>query len=318
MTATTTVVFADLTGSTGVYETLGNEAAAQTITALTQWIADACRQHGGRVVKTLGDGIFAVFPAAAGAVDAVVQLQREHARRQVQRGPAHQMQLQVGLASGEIVEVDGDCYGDAVNVASRLSDLSGARQIWATDAVVDQLPMPPPGVRFHHLGPMPIRGKAQEHNLVRIEWEEGTSTDMMTLPSFTPNASRTPGRPVPQARIELRLLDLVQEFANDELPVHMGRAREAEFVVQDARVSRLHARIEWRNNSFVLADLSSFGTCVRFDGAPTELKLRREDCVLHDSGEIALGPDFGDWSVPTIQFALKLGVDPGLRRDGRP
>lgn len=306
MTATTTVVFADLTGSTGVFETLGNEAATQTITALTQWIGEVCKEHGGRVVKTLGDGVLAVFPAPEGAVDAVVRLQREHARRQVLRGPAHRMQLQVGLACGEIVEVDGDCYGDAVNVASRLSDLSGARQIWATATVTEKGAVAPPGVRFHSLGLVPIRGKAQEHELVRIEWEESISTDMMTLPGFGTQAPGKPGRIVSAGSIELRFLDLVQEFETGEMPVHMGRAREAEFAVQDPRVSRLHAKVEWRNNSFVLVDLSSFGTCVRFKGAPTELTLRRDDCVLHDSGEIALGADFGDWSVPTIQFTLKL------------
>jgi adenylate cyclase len=306
LSAKTTVVFADLTGSTGVFETLGNEAATQTITALTHWIGEVCKDHGGRVVKTMGDGVLALFPAADGALGAVVRLQREHARRQVQRSPAHRMQLQVGLACGDIVEVDGDCYGDAVNVASRLSDLSGARQIWATESVTAQLPLPPPGVHFHSLGLVPIRGKAQEHRLVRIEWEENASTDMMTLAGLPTHSPASGARGAPQGGIELRFLDLVQEFGGDELPVHMGRAREAEFVVQDPRVSRLHARIEWRNNSFVLADLSSFGTCVRFQGAPTELKLRREDCVLHDSGEIALGAGFGDWSVPTIHFALKL------------
>lgn len=305
MSATTTVVFADLTGSTGVFETLGNEAATQAITGLTQWIAETCKRHGGRVVKTLGDGVLLLFPHPDGAVEATVQLQRDHARRQVQRGPAHRMQLQVGLACGEIVEVDGDCYGDAVNVASRLSDLSGARQIWATAEVIDRLRSQPAGTRLHSLGLVPIRGKAQEHSLYRIEWQEDTSTDMMTLPGFTAQAPSA-RRAGSQGTIELRFLEVVQEFGSDELPVHMGRAREAEFVVQDPRVSRLHASIAWSNNSFVLSDLSSFGTCVRFTGAPTEVRLRRDHCVLHDSGEIALGTDFGDWSVPTIQFALKL------------
>jgi adenylate cyclase len=61
MSATTTVMFADLTGSTGVFETLGNDAATQTITALTKWIGTVCQNHGGRVVKTLGDGALAVL-----------------------------------------------------------------------------------------------------------------------------------------------------------------------------------------------------------------------------------------------------------------
>jgi predicted component of type VI protein secretion system len=110
-----------------------------------------------------------------------------------------------------------------------------------------------------------------------------------------------------QGKLLLRYLDQAVEYTTDQLPVHLGRVREAEFVVADPRVSRLHARIDWRNGAFVLVDLSSYGTCVRFHGAPTELKLRRDDCVLHDSGEIALGPEFGDISIPTVLFELSLG-----------
>jgi class 3 adenylate cyclase len=306
MTAKTTVMFADLTGSTGVFETLGNEAATQAITALTQWIAQVVTDYDGRVVKMLGDGVLAVFPDGGSAVQAVVEMQREHARRQTAHGPTH-LQLQVGLDCGEIVEVDGDTYGDAVNVASRLSDLSGARQIWATADVVDQLRAPPPGARFHALGPVPIRGRVQAPNLFRIDWQEDSSTDMMTLPAIDPGRRSAGAKPAAKGRIELRYLDLASDFRSDELPVHLGRAPDAEFMVADPRVSRLHARIDWRNNSFVLVDLSSYGTCVRFTGAPTDLKLRRDDCVLHDGGEIALGPRFGDFSIPTVQFSLTLG-----------
>ena len=306
MTAKTTVMFADLTGSTGVFERLGNEAATQAITALTQWIAQVVTDYDGRVIKMLGDGVLALFPDGASAVQAVVQMQREHARRQTARGPAQTLQLQVGLDCGEIVEVDGDCYGDAVNVASRLSDLSGARQIWASADVVNQMRAPPPGGRFHALGPVPIRGREQAIDLFRIDWQEDSSTDMMTLPAIDPG--RRPGaKPAAQGSLELRYLDQATSFRTDQLPVHLGRAREAEFVVADPRVSRLHSRIDWRNNAFVLVDLSSYGTCVRFNGAPTELKLRRDDCVLHDGGEIALGPEFGDFSIPTVQFSLVLG-----------
>ena len=165
-----TVMFADLTGSTGLFERLGNGAAAQVVTGLTGWIAEVCVRHRGRVVKTLGDGVMAVFGDASRAVEAVVQMQREHVRRRG-AGCRQPLQLRVGLDCGELVEVDGDCFGDAVNVASRLCDLSGARQIWATDRVVERVPLPPPGVRFHALGLVPIRGKVQERRLFRIGWQ---------------------------------------------------------------------------------------------------------------------------------------------------
>lgn len=305
MPATPTVMFADLTGSTALFEKLGNAAATRTITALTDWIGAVCQAHGGRVVKTLGDGVLALFPGGADAIEAVVQLQREHARRSSRHGPMHRLQLQVGLASGEVVEVAGDCFGDAVNVAARLSDLSGARQILATDGVVEEMPSAPPGTRFHPLGRVPIRGRAQECRLFRIDWEEDSSSDMMTLPAYAnPAPLLRPG--AAGGAIELGYLDCVRVFPCDELPVHLGRAREAEFPVMDPRVSRLHARIDWENHSFVLVDLSSNGTCVRFQPAPSELTLRRGECVLHGSGEIALGPDFTDATLPAVRFELKL------------
>jgi len=304
MAAPPTVMFADLTGSTAVFEKLGNEAATRTVTALVDWIIEVARAHGGRVVKTLGDGVLAIFPQGADAIEAAVQLQREHARRSTRYGPARHLQLQVGLDCGEVVEVAGDCFGDAVNVAARLSDLSGGRQILATDPVVEQLPSPPPGTRFHPLGSVPIRGREQPVRMFRVDWEEDTSTDMMTLPAFEPPARATRPRAA-AGSIELRYLDHTRIFGAEHLPVHLGRAREAELAIADPRVSRLHARIDWHNQGFVLVDLSSNGTCVRFQGAPGELTLRRNECVLHDHGEIALGPDFSDWSLPTVRFALK-------------
>ena len=93
-----------------------------------------------------------------------------------------------------------------------------------------------------------------------------------------------------------------------------------QFVVDDPRVSRLHARVETRNGSCVLVDVSTYGTWVRFHG-PTgtgaEIALRREECVLHGSGEIGLGAPLSDISAPTISFdttasGLLLG-----RRDAR-
>jgi adenylate cyclase len=150
-----------------------------------------------------------------------------------------------------------------------------------------------------------VRGREQEIPLFRIDWEEDTSTDMMTIPAF--DSPARPAFPLPAAGvIELHFHQNARIFSSEQLPVHLGRAREAEFLVPDPRVSRLHARIVRHYRSFVLVDLSSNGTCVRFQGAPTPVSLRRNECVLHDSGEIALGPDFSDWSVPTVRFELKL------------
>ena len=75
-------------------------------------------------------------------------------------------------------------------------------------------------------------------------------------------------------------LDQQIAFSIVDMPVHLGRVEEAQFMVNDQRVSRLHARIDWKNGSFTLTDLSSYGTWVRFGEGGTELELRRDECVL--------------------------------------
>lgn len=299
MDVNSTVVFADLTGSSRVFEAMGNARATDTVTRLTQWIGSVCQAHGGRVVKSLGDGVFAIFSNAATAMPAVIELQRYHQKRLMTWPVPLRMALQIGVASGEVVEVEGDCFGDAVNLASRLSDLAGPGQIWATDAAIAQLGET--GVRHRDLGLITIRGRSEMSAVHRIDWQE-EMTSFLTLPAaLTP--LRLPDSSLGQ--IELAWLDVRSTFLTEELPIHLGRVSDAQFVVNDPRVSRLHARIELRHGSCVLTDLSTYGTWVRFhgNGGPSqEVALRREECVLHGSGEIGLGAPLSDFTAPTIVF----------------
>ncbi|AGU49851.1 putative adenylate/guanylate cyclase [Variovorax paradoxus B4] len=299
MDVNSTVVFADLTGSSRVFEAMGNARATDTVTRLTQWIGSVCQAHGGRVVKSLGDGVFAIFSNAATAMPAVIELQRYHQKRLMTWPVPLRMALQIGVASGEVVEVEGDCFGDAVNLASRLSDLAGPGQIWATDAAIAQLSEI--GVRHRDLGLITIRGRSEMSAVHRIDWQD-EMTSFLTLPAaLTP--LRLPDSSLGQ--IELAWLDVRSVFRIEELPIHLGRVHDAQFVVNDPRVSRLHARIELRHGSCVLTDLSTYGTWVRFhgNGGPShEVALRREECVLHGRGEIGLGAPLSDFTAPTIAF----------------
>ena len=107
--------------------------------------------------------------------------------------------------------------------------------------------------------------------------------------------------------IELDWLDATCSFSVAELPVRIGRVPEADFVVSDPRVSRMHAIIDIRSGNFVLEDTSSYGTWVRFTGSDAIIALRRQECVLHCDGEIAMGAPFTDFSTPTMSFHLIEG-----------
>lgn len=296
-----TIAFVDLTGSVSVFETLGNDRATEAITRLTQWISAVGREHEGTVVKTLGDGVLLSFTNSRLAVECMLRLQQEHARN-VARWPSRlRMMMQIGMARGQVVLVDGDCFGDAVNVASRLSDLAGSEQILATDNVIQNLE-PRSQIRCRSLGPIRVKGRAEPCEVFRIDWQQEVPLEQLTMPADL--HTHVPQKDSANSCIELDWLDSTRTFSVSELPIRIGRVPEADFVVSDPRVSRMHAIIDIRNGNYVLEDTSSYGTWVRFSGSDAIIALRRQECVLHSGGEIAMGAPFSDFSTPTMSFRL--------------
>ena len=180
MSSLLTVVFADLTGSTPLYETLGNERATETVMRLTQWIGDVMQAHGGRVVKVLGDGVLGVFGSPAQGVAAATELQRSH-QVHLHRWPAvARMEMHVGVATGDVLEVDGDAYGDAVNVASRLCERAGPGEIWTNDVTAVDADVVPQ-VQFRRLGVFELRGKSEPQVVFQAEWRDDEGPDLLTM-----------------------------------------------------------------------------------------------------------------------------------------
>lgn len=298
----TTVVFTDLHGSTAVFEWLGNALATQIITEITVWISQQCVQAGGKIIKTLGDGVMAVFSEPAQALDAVVALQREHARRVLPIPLTFHLSLRVGLARGEVEVLDGDCYGDAVNVASRLCSMCGSSQIWATDTALQSL-QEPMGVRFRSLGALRIRGRVESCHVLQVEWVDDVGSEALTMQNTSVLDELDSEHDVLGGEIRLNWLGISKTFHSFDLPIQIGRMRDTDFVVNDPRVSRIHARLEWRNGSIVFVDTSSYGSWVRFTNT-SPILLRREECILHSTGELALGSSFSDENSPIINFAV--------------
>ena len=277
--------------------------ASRTLSRTSPGISGICIAHRGRVIKTLGDGVLVVFEHAPDAIDAVVEMQRDHQKRLAQSNAGTGLPIRIGVARGEVEFIDDDCYGDAVNVASRLSDLSGPHQIWVNQQSLEDS-NETNGVRFRPLGPITIRGRAEACQVFQVEWHENLSSDLMTMQASIDSQQDQLDKAVLGGEVELSWLTTRKKFRSSHLPIHIGRVSQAEFVVNDPRVSRAHARIDWRNGSILLVDVSTYGSWVRFSGGGSDLLLRREECVLHGSGEIALGASFSDITVPTVKFSI--------------
>ena len=297
-----TVLFADLRGSTSLYERLGNAEATSVVTHTVAELAKSVTERGGQVVKTLGDGLMAVFEASIPAMQAAAQMQ-DTLELLVTRGSAHgasaglrALRLQVALARGEIVEMGGDCFGDAVNVAARLLDHAGDNEILLTDVVFAGLPREQQQ-RFRSLDWMHLRGRAEPVHVHLLGGKRASSDVVATAfgavaPSAEPDGIRLIWQRTNRVYSSLRL------------PVVLGRSPQTAFCVDDSRVSRQHARLDWHGGVFSLADLSYNGTYVRFASEDEVVSLRRGTCTLHGNGLIGLGGSPADPTSATVQFEV--------------
>ena len=296
-----TVVFADLRGSTALFETLGNAEATSVVTHCVNALVGPVTDHGGRVIKTLGDGLMAVFitPAAAAACAAVMHdVLDAIVSRGSERGASsglRALRLQVALARGEVVEMAGDCYGDAVNVAARLLDHAGDNETLLTHEVLRGLPLEQ-RARYRSLDRLVLRGRVEPVEVHVLGGKRGAGDTAVTQFGGVAMDDEPDG-------MRLVWLDLNRLFAVQQMPVVLGRSPQVSFCVDDSRVSRSHARVDWHSGNFQLTDLSYNGTYVRFNDGEI-VSLRRGSCILHGSGSIGLGGSPSDPTSACVHFDI--------------
>jgi adenylate cyclase len=294
----TTVVFADLVGSTGIFERLGDETAGRFVTQLTTALSKTFEEHSGRVVKLLGDGLFVVFPAESDALAACIAIQKRLLEKPVRAGgTGNPVQMQMGMEAGDVVEIEGDCYGDAVNCAARLADLAGAEQILTTQRVRDALDSQQQA-QLRSLGPMYLRGKSEVTEVFRVEWQADRDADATVMGVSLLKAGK-------DSALELSALGRTLRLDARGEKLTLGRASTASLSLNDSRVSRVHATVDWRGGHFVLSDTSSFGTWVYMGNQSEPVVLRRTECYLVGHGQIVLGCEREAESAPAVAFAVR-------------
>jgi class 3 adenylate cyclase len=183
-TRTRTVVFTDLKDYTSSVSRADRQGVRDLVATHKEMVPPVLERHGGVVVKNLGDSFLAVFNAATDAVRAALELV-ESARELLGFG------IKVGLATGDIEEIDGDCFGDAVNLANRILSKTPAGEVWLSEATL--LCMNQAEIAWERVGrfslkgipyevpviravpahraylPEPVAQATREHRLVRIE-----------------------------------------------------------------------------------------------------------------------------------------------------
>jgi adenylate cyclase len=286
------VLFADISGSTRLYDTLGDTQAKTLVDECIAIMRSIVARYNGRVIKTIGDEVMCVLPDADSGHLAATDMQLRIAALPVVGNVRRA--IRVGFHFGAVIEENGDVFGDTVNMAARMAGLAKGMQIITTRATIDQLS---PALRDSTRGiaALSVKGKGDDVDVCEVLWQAGEDLTMATASSAA--AAK-------QIRLHLTHggKELVLEQGNTGIA--LGRDASCQIVLADRMASRVHARIERRRDKFFVVDQSTNGTFVNFAGE-TEIVLRREEVMLRGQGRIAFGHSLAASADETVDFIVR-------------
>ena len=292
------IVFADVVGSTRIYEQMGDQRAREMVATCIDVMRAATEAHSGTVIKTMGDEVMSTFTTSDDALNAAAQMQRQitaHAQLQVEGQP---VALRIGCHFGPVVLESRDVFGATVHTANRMTSQAKAGQIVTTQATVERL-SPEWRAAVRQIDIAMLKGQSDEVTLFEVLWQTEDVTSMLPAIALS-------GRS-PKVTPKLRLTLGEQEVVLDEERTHVtiGRAEENDLVVRGNLISRIHARIEINRFKFVLIDQSTNGTFVHTAGGEDAF-VRRDSMQIKGEGLIGLGKVPETESPQTIRFSSEI------------
>jgi class 3 adenylate cyclase len=270
------ILFADISGSTALYELLGDKPATRAVETCLGQLREVVAKLQGQVVKTIGDEIMAVFGKPEAACEAAAEMQHRIAALPPVAGV--KLAIRIGFHFGLVLEDKGDFWGDGVNTAARLAGLAKAGQILTTGATANSLPAMQRG-NLRDLDEISVKGKHDAVRVFELMW--GDTEDATHLAGVTTKARA-------ETQLTLEVGERTLGFPRDKTVLILGRDNTCDIVIREKTASRRHARIERRGTQYVLVDESTNGTCVEIEG-DREVVLRRDSVMLRGRGKIALG-----------------------------
>ena len=162
---TLTILFTDIVGSTELLGRLEGRVAGRVRGDHFEVLRRQIRRHGGREVKSLGDGLMAVFEAAGEGIDCAVAMQKACAE---QVGPhPHAISIRIGISTGDVDEQDGDCFGAPVVEAARLCGRADGGRVLVAEA--SRL-MSGGHAALVEVGDVELKGLAQPLRAWNVQW----------------------------------------------------------------------------------------------------------------------------------------------------
>ena len=292
------ILFADVVGSTQLYDQFGDTKASETVAHCLEVMKDATHQFDGTVIKTIGDEVMSTFSTVDDAMSAAAQMQGRITADQEQATEEQRIpvSIRIGCHFGPVVQEQNDIFGAAVHTANRMTSQAKARQIVMSGATVEQMG-PEWKAQTRQIDVATVRGRIDEVALYELLWQPDEATSMVPTiewESKTKNATK----------LTLSFRETTVEVTDMKKNVNMGRADDNDLVVKGNLISRIHARVEKRRGKFILIDQSTNGTFLQ-NVEGDETFIRRDSTQLVGEGIIGLGRVAKPGTPLAIHFVLE-------------
>lgn len=273
------ILFADVVGSTQLYDEYGDTKASETVALCLDVMKDATHQFNGTVIKTIGDEVMSTFPTVDDAIGAACQMQARISEENSGEGRIP-VSIRIGCHFGPVVQERNDIFGAAVHTANRMTSQAKARQIVISGHTVDRM-----GDEWRkqtrQIDVATVRGRIDEVALFEVMWQPEEATSMLPTIEWE-NRARS------ASRLVLSFRDNTVVVNDQRKSINIGRADDNDLVVKGNLISRIHARVEKRRGKFLLVDQSTNGTFLQ-NARGEETFVRRDSTELTGKGIIGLG-----------------------------
>ena len=274
------ILFADVVGSTQLYDKFGDTKASETVAHCLEVMKDATHQFSGTVIKTIGDEVMSTFVTVDEAMGAASQMQARISADADGSEDRIPVTIRIGCHFGPVVEETNDIFGAAVHTANRMTSQAKANQIIISGTTVDQM-SPEWKAQTRQIDFAPVRGRIDEVALFELIWQPDEATSMVPALDWQ-DKTTGPGK------ITLTFRDSTVVVDDLKKNINLGRADNNDLVVKGNLISRIHARVEMRRGKFMLIDQSTNGTFLE-NAKGEEMFVRRDSTELSGEGTIGLG-----------------------------
>lgn len=274
------ILFADVVGSTQLYDKFGDTKASETVAACLDVMKEATLQQEGTVIKTIGDEVMATFPTVDHAMSAASLMQSRISGDPEKSGVTIPVSIRVGCHYGPVVQEQNDIFGAAVHTANRMTSQAKAGQIVISGSTVDRMSSALKK-QTRQIDVATVRGRLDEVALYELMWQPDEATSMVPTIEWE-------NRNKQARRLTLTFRGNSVTVDDRKKSISIGRADDNDLVIKGNLISRIHARIEQRRGRFILVDQSTNGTFLH-NVQGEETFVRRDSIELVGEGILGLG-----------------------------